>query len=159
MFKRLAQFALGVLVVGLLYLLVSGNLLSPSPLVIAAQLSAIGLAGWARRSFQPGQFSIHAEPKAGPRLATGPYRTIRHLMYAAALLLLWASILGHWSLIPVIVGLLITCEVALRITVEEQLLRASFSDYTAYAQTTKRLIPFILKAVVGEGKQLPTVIG
>lgn len=142
--NRIAQSALFVLGIGLLYLLISGKLLSSSPFVIVAQLIAIALSGWARRSFQPGQFSIYAEPKAGQRLAAGPYRTIRHPMYAAALLLLWASILGHWSLMPVIVGLLVTGGVALRIMVEEQFLHTHFSDYGAYARTTKRLIPFII---------------
>jgi protein-S-isoprenylcysteine O-methyltransferase Ste14 len=65
-------------------------------------------------------------------------------MYAAALLLIWSSILGHWSLVPVIIGLIVTGEIALRIMTEEQFLRTRFSDYAAYAHKTKRIIPFLI---------------
>ena len=125
MIRTVANLALPILLVALLYLLLSGNLLSSSPFVIAAQVLAIGVSVWARQSFRAAQFSIMAEPKAGPLLSTGPYRWIRHPMYASALLLLWASILGHFSIIPVIVGLLVTGVIALRIVTEEQFLRAS----------------------------------
>lgn len=76
--KQIAQFALFILLVALLYLLISGNLLSPSPLVIAGQSFAVALSVWARHSFQAGQFSVQVEPKAGPCLSTGPYQYIRH---------------------------------------------------------------------------------
>lgn len=144
MMKLIARFALPVLLVALLYLLITGNLLSTSPFVIAAQLIAVALSIWARRSFQVEQFSVHAEPKAGPRLSTGPYHYIRHPMYATALLLLWSSILGHWSLMSVMVGLLVTGVVAVRIVAEEQFLYAHFADYAEYAHKTKRLIPFLI---------------
>ena len=106
--KMLSKFALLILIVAILYLLISGNLLSTSPFVIAAQLLAIGFGFWARRSFQTGQFSIDAEPQEGPRLATGPYQFIRHPMYAAALLLVWSSIFGHLSIITAIISLIVT---------------------------------------------------
>lgn len=144
MSRTVANLALPLLLVALLYLLLSRNLLSSSPFVSTAQLLAIGVSIWARQSFRAAQFSVMAEPKAGPLLSTGPYRWIRHPMYASALLLLWASILGHFSAILVIVGLLVTGVIALRIVTEEQFLRASFPDYGIYAQKTKRLIPFLL---------------
>jgi len=132
------------LLVAILYLLISGNLLSWSPFVIAGQLLAIALSIWARKSFQGRQFSIHAEPVKGSLLSIGPYRFIRHPMYAAALLLVWASILGHLSLIPVIVGLVVTGVIAVRVATEEQFLRARYPDYTEYARRTKRIIPAII---------------
>jgi protein-S-isoprenylcysteine O-methyltransferase Ste14 len=142
--KLIAKLALPLLIVAILSLLISGNLLSPSPFVIAAQLCAIALSVWARRSFQVDQFNIHPEPKEGPLLLTGPYQVIRHPMYAAALLLIWSSILGHLSLLTVVVGLMVTGVVAVRIVVEEQFLRTRFPDYAAYVHKTKRIIPFIL---------------
>lgn len=144
MTKTVANLALPLLIVALVYLLLSGNLLSSSPFVIAAQVCAIGVAVWARRSFHAGQFSVTAEPKDGPLLSTGPYRWIRHPMYASALLLLWATILGHFSLLPGLIGLIVTGAIALRIVTEEQFLRTSFPDYVEYAHKTKRLIPFLL---------------
>jgi protein-S-isoprenylcysteine O-methyltransferase Ste14 len=144
MLKLIAKFALPILIVAILYLLISGNLLSSSPFVIAAQLVAVALSVWARRSFQAGQFSIFAEPKEGPLLSNGPYQFIRHPMYAAALLLIWASILGHLSIITVIIGLIVTISVAVRIVAEEQFLRERFPDYAEYSRKTKRIIPFVI---------------
>jgi hypothetical protein len=72
MIKILANLALPILIVAILILLISGNLLSSSPFVITAQIAAIALSFWARRSFHTGQFNITAEPKEGPLLSTGP---------------------------------------------------------------------------------------
>ncbi len=140
----ISKSALLILAAAILYLLISGNLLSPSLLVIVGQLVAIALSIWARRSFQAGQFNIHAEPREGSMLSSGPYQYIRHPMYAAALLLIWISVIGHLSAATVIVGIVVTAAIAVRITTEDQLLRASFPAYAAYADATKRVIPFVI---------------
>jgi protein-S-isoprenylcysteine O-methyltransferase Ste14 len=142
--KLISKFALLILITAILYLLVSGNLLSPSPFVIGGQLLAVALSIWARRSFQRGQFSIHAEPVKGLLLSTGPYAFIRHPMYTAALLLIWSSVLGHLFPIPVIVGLIVTGAIAVRIMTEEPLLLAQYPDYVAYSRKTKLVIPFLV---------------
>ncbi|MFN8386833.1 MAG: hypothetical protein U0X92_10485 [Anaerolineales bacterium] len=49
-------------------MLLSKNLLSPSPLIIAIQVLALAPGVWARRTFQAGQFSTHAEVKDGQLL-------------------------------------------------------------------------------------------
>ena len=142
--KLISKFALLILLAGILYLLISGNLLSKSPLVIILQITAVLLSIWARRSFNSGQFNINVEPLGGPLLLTGPYRYIRHPMYAAALLLIWPSIIGHLHIISVVSGLLITCVIAIRIVDEDKTLREHFTDYERYSDTTKRIIPFLI---------------
>jgi protein-S-isoprenylcysteine O-methyltransferase Ste14 len=142
--KLISKFALLIVILAILYLLISGNLFSRSPLIIAGQLLALALGIWARRSFQGGQFSIHAEPAGGSLLLTGPYQFIRHPMYTFALLLVWVSILGHLSLITVVVGLIVTGVIAIRIVTEEQFLQARYPDYAEYSGQTKRIIPFII---------------
>jgi len=77
MMRLISKFALLIVTLVILYLLISGNLLSRSPLIIAGQLLAIALAIWARRSFQGGQFSIQAEPVEGPLLLARPYQFLR----------------------------------------------------------------------------------
>jgi protein-S-isoprenylcysteine O-methyltransferase Ste14 len=144
MMKSISKFALLILIVAIMYLLISGNLLSPSPFVIAAQLGAVLLGIWARRSFQAGQFSIHADPKEGQLLRTGPYQFIRHPMYAAALLLIWSSILGHASLINAVMGVIVTGVIVIRIATEEQFLRTRYPDYAEYSRKIRRIIPFTI---------------
>ncbi len=142
--KSISKLALPILIVAILYLLISGNLLAPSPFVIAAQLAAVVLSLWARRSFQAGQFSIHADPKEGQLLMTGPYQFIRHPMYAAALLLIWSSILGHASLINAVMGAIVTGVIVIRIATEERFLRTHYPDYAEYSRKTRRIIPFTI---------------
>jgi protein-S-isoprenylcysteine O-methyltransferase Ste14 len=142
--KLISKFALLIMIIAILYLLISGNLLSPSPFVIAGQLLAIALSIWARRSFQSGQFSLHAEPVKGSLVSTGPYQFIRHPMYTAALLLVWSSTLGHLFLVTAVIGLIVTGAIAVRIVTEEQLLRARYPDYVEYSRKTKLIIPFII---------------
>ena len=144
MMNLITKLALPTTIGALLFLLISGNLLSSSPFVIVAQVAAVALSVWARRLFQRGQFSIHSEPKEGPLMSSGPYRFIRHPMYAAALLLLWSSILGHVSITTVMIGLVVTSVIAARIVAEERFLRARFPEYTTYSRTTKRIIPLVL---------------
>ena len=142
--KLISKFALLITILAILYFLISGNLFTSSPFVIATQLLAVALGIWVRRSFQGRQFSIHAEPAEGTLLFTGPYQVIRHPMYAAALLLVWSSILGHLSIINVVIGLIVTGVVAVRIVTEEQFLQARYPDYTEYSRKTKQIIPFII---------------
>jgi len=144
MMKLISNFALLILILAILYLLISGNLISTSPFVIAGQLIAIGLSIWARRSFKDGQFSIHAQPVDRPLLLSGPYKFIRHPMYSSALLLIWSGIFGHISMINVIIGLIVTSIIVVRIVVEEQLLRTTYPDYDDYSKRTKRIIPFVI---------------
>ena len=120
------------------------SLFSPSPFVIAGQVAAVALAIWSRRSFAQGSFRITASPAAETVLRRGPYRFVRHPMYAAAALFVWSSILGHWSLVNAAIGGVVLGNLALRITIEERLLRAHFADYAQYAQSTKCLVPFLL---------------
>jgi len=142
--KRIANFALPILILSLIFLMVTGNFFSASPFVIAAQALAVALMIWARRRFKSGQFSVLAEPKEGPLMSNGPYRLIRHPMYAAGLLLIWSSVLGHLSIITAVVAVIVTCVIFLRIGVEEQYLRERFADYAEYARKTKRVIPYVV---------------
>jgi len=143
MLTIISKFSSLFMLAGVLLLLVRGDLFSWSPLVIIAQVGALALAIWARRTFAKDQFSTHPQPAAGPMINAGPYKYIRHPMYAAALLLLWSGILSHLSLINLLIGLVVTFTTAIRIINEERLLSEHFPDYAQYAGKTKRLIPGI----------------
>ena len=141
--KIISKLALPITLLAGLYLLLSGNLFSVNPFLVV-QLLAIAVMPWARRSFQPGQFNIHAEPKEGQLISSGPYKFIRHPMYASALVIIWGGILGHFSLVNLIVGLIVTVTISIRIMVEEQFLLNTYPEYADFSRKTKLIVPFIL---------------
>jgi protein-S-isoprenylcysteine O-methyltransferase Ste14 len=77
-------------------------------------------------------------------ITTGPYRLVRHPLYAGALLYIAGTslLLGSWwglVAVPVLAILL-----ALRIGIEEKALRAGLAGYDDYAQQVPyRLIPYV----------------
>jgi protein-S-isoprenylcysteine O-methyltransferase Ste14 len=141
--RFLSKIAPGITVATILFLLVRRQLFSRSPVVIALQIGAVALAFIARRSFAAGQFRVGAPPAAGGVIERGPYRYIRHPMYAAATLLVGAGILSHPSTVNAAAGAVFLVGAMSRIVVEEQFLRARYPEYTMYAQRTKRLVPFV----------------
>ncbi len=141
--KQLSKFFFPLFVLSIVYLLLTKNLLSPSPLIIAIQVLALALGIWARRTFQAGQFSTHAEVNDGQLLVKGPYRVIRHPIYTTVLTLVWSSVAGYPSLITVIVSVFMTIVTIARIATEEEFLRARYPAYEEYASKTKRIIPYI----------------
>jgi protein-S-isoprenylcysteine O-methyltransferase Ste14 len=117
--------------------------LSVAGLVLCVAALALGLA--ARRSLGPA-YSPHSTASPGQSLVTrGPYRWVRHPLYAAALL--WAA---GWPLIlssvwgaGVAAGL-VTPAVLLRIRVEEALLLEKHGQaFAEYQHRSWRLLPFL----------------
>jgi len=77
-------------------------------------------------------------------ITTGPYRIVRHPMYAGAFLLLiftpWA--LGSWVALPLPIPLILV--IILRLLDEEKYLATSLSGYETYRRQVRyRLIPYI----------------
>ena len=138
--------ALPLLVVigAIVFLALTHSLLSASPLVIAVQLAAIALSVSARLSFPRDAFRVVAAPGGSEIIRRGPYRFIRHPMYAAALLFIWSAILSHLSWLNVSVGVVVTAFACARVIAEERLLRQRFPAYVDYARSTKAVIPFVI---------------
>ena len=143
MFRLLSRIAPLLVGLPILVLLERHNLFAWSPLIIALQAAALVLNISARAAFSKGQFRVGAEPAAGLLLTRGPYRIIRHPMYAGALLFLWAAVLGHPSLFNASLGVIATAAAFIRMREEERRLGACYPEYSAYADRTKRLIPYL----------------
>jgi len=122
---------------------VTGNLFSSSAYVITVQVAAVVLNVWARTSFQSGTFRVTAAPGAASLITRGPYRFIRHPMYSAALVFIWAGVASHISILTLAIGMTVTVVCIGRVIVEERLLRAKYPEYQEYSRTTKALIPFV----------------
>ena len=141
MVSRLAGL---VMVAAVLVLIATGNFYSPSALVIACQVGAVALAVWARRAFAPGQFGATPTPRGEALIRRGPYRWVRHPMYAASLLLIWPTVLSHRSALSLAIGAAVTLVVIPRILDEERQLREAYPEYAEYARSTKALVPFVV---------------
>ena len=142
--SRLILTYAGPLQVLLLLLLgVTGNLFSDDPLVIAGQILGLAVTVSARIAFGRQKFNISATPADGPLLRKGPYRVIRHPMYAGVLLMFIATVFGHPTILAAAVLLVDLIVILWRIQIEENLLKTTYPDYAEYSLKTTRLIPFI----------------
>lgn len=120
------------------------SLFAPSVPVIAVQVSAFALMVWARRTFGLRSFHADATPTAGGVVTTGPYRYVRHPIYAAILLFLLAGAVSYPSITSAIFATTAIIGTALRITMEERLMRERYPEYASYAAKTARIVPFVL---------------
>ncbi|WP_331373126.1 methyltransferase family protein [Sinorhizobium chiapasense] len=77
-------------------------------------------------------------------VTTGPYRYVRHPLYASALIFVAGSslLLGSWWGLGAVLVLLVL--LAIRIRIEEKALRTGLAGYDAYAARVRyRLVPFV----------------
>jgi len=119
-------------------------ILGAGPLTIGIQIAAFGLMVWARVTFGKRSFHATANPTGGGLVTNGPYRYLRHPIYAAALYFMWAGIAVHWSAANALIGLIATAGLAVRMLAEETLIVGKYPEYADYARRTRRVIPFVL---------------
>jgi protein-S-isoprenylcysteine O-methyltransferase Ste14 len=140
----ISRYALLLVIGAAVLLAATDGLFSSSAVVIAAQFLAVGISIWARRSFPTNSFRVDATPSAETVIRRGPYRLIRHPMYSAALLFIWAAVLSHFSVRTGAIGTAVTIIIALRVVFEERLLRERYPDYEAYTKVTKAIVPYLI---------------
>lgn len=143
MLKVISMLGLVVMIGALIGLYEIGVLFTSQPIVIALQVSAVALMVWARVTFGRRSFHAAANPTAGGLVTTGPYRIIRHPIYTAACLFGWGSIVVHWSLVSVALGILLLLGALMRMICEEQLVKQKYPEYVEYAKVTKRMVPYL----------------
>ena len=143
MAKALSVVGYLAMIGGLLGLIFSRKLLSPSPFVIAPQAAALLLMLWARFTFGRRSFHAVANPTEGALVTTGPYRFIRHPIYTAVCLFVLPAVVAHWSVVSVVCGTLVLAAALLRIFLEEKMLVARYPEYRQYAARTPRMLPLI----------------
>ena len=82
-------------------------------------------------------------PEARTLTTSGPYRLVRHPLYACEIGAALALTLSAPYLTTVVTTAAFVAVQYLRSHYEERLLRATFPEYGAYARRTRRLIPFV----------------
>jgi protein-S-isoprenylcysteine O-methyltransferase Ste14 len=141
--RTISLAALLLMALALTGLAVRGAFFSSQPVAIMSEVAAVALMIWARLTFGHRSFNAAANPKAGGLVTRGPYRFIRHPIYTAACVFGWSGILAHWSLINVLLGVLLIAGAVSRMMCEERLIIEVYPEYRDYAQTTKRMVPYI----------------
>jgi protein-S-isoprenylcysteine O-methyltransferase Ste14 len=139
--RRLSLVGFALIVIALGALLIIHAVFSSKPWAIALQVAAALLMLWARVTFGMRSFHADARPTAGGLVTTGPYRYIRHPIYAAIGLFLWAGIFAHVSSLAIVLGIVATIGILVRLHCEETLVTELYPEYRAYAARTKRLVP------------------
>ena len=141
--KSLSIIAYLAMVGGLLVLLATKSVFSPSFVVIATQVAALLLGIWARITFGRRSYHVAANPTEGGLVTTGPYHFIRHPIYTAVCLFTLPGVFAHWTWSSALLGALVVACALGRIFFEEKLLMARYPEYAQYAATTSRMIPFL----------------
>lgn len=141
--KAVSLFGVLLLGGGVVALLERHALIANRPAWIAVQVLAAGLMIWARVTFGRRSFHPAANPTEGGLVTTGPYRYLRHPIYASLLYFCWAAIASHWNLVNALLGVAAIAGAGIRIVAEERLVVLRYPEYAAYAARTKRIIPFL----------------
>ena len=108
---------------------------------------AIGLsfAVWARMHLADQWTSIPAINEEHRLIRTGPYKYLRHPIYAGVLAGLWGTAVVFGNLLVLVLPLLLTIGFFIKARYEEQMMEDEFGDeYLDYKKNTKMLIPGIL---------------
>ena len=125
-------------------------ILMPGPWVatqagfFALELVGVVLGTWAVMTMNVKNLAVLPEVKSGARLVThGPYRWIRHPMYAAMLLVTLALVSEAFSYGRGTCWLILLADLVAKLSYEETVLRKAFPDYDRYRLRTWRLIPWV----------------
>jgi protein-S-isoprenylcysteine O-methyltransferase Ste14 len=140
-FLSIAGFAAAV--AALLWLARRDSLFGVGPISIGLQVAAFAFMVWARIVFGVRSFHAAANTTEGELVTNGPFAFVRNPIYAAVVVFTWTGVAAHFSAFNAALGCVVLLGMLVRIFFEEQMLRARYPEYTAYAQRVKRLVPFV----------------
>ncbi len=132
-----------IAVLGLFFLVYKNYIISKNPIIIIIQLLSVCLMIWARITFKSRSFHLMANPTEGGLVTNGPYRWLRHPIYAAIIYFSWACLVAFPKTDVLIAVLFITVGLFTRMVFEEIALNKAYPEYAEYSKQAKRLIPFI----------------
>lgn len=133
-----------VCVLAIIVLLVEKSLIAGELWLQVLQVLSLLLMVWARLTFGRRSFHAAADPTEGGIITSGPYRLIRHPIYASVLYVIWIGVLSHRAPLSIVLGLIASAGLAIRMYAEEKLVIARYPEYAVYAGRTKRVVPFVL---------------
>lgn len=111
---------------------------------MVTQILAILLGLWAVTTMHLGHFNIVPDPLPDIQLvSTGPYRWIRHPMYASLVLFFLPIAIQSTQFETWLVYLILVVNLIVKLHYEEKLLQTKLTDYRIYQEHTKKLIPYL----------------
>ena len=120
-------------------------ILAREPTAIGVQLVAVVFFVWARLTMGWRSFHATADPlERAPLVTRGPYRLVRHPIYASLWWFVWAGVADHLTLFNAACAVVVAAGLLLRMLLEERLLTERFQEYREYSQRTRRIIPFVI---------------
>lgn len=120
----------------------TGAVLPPNLPIGVLQFAAFTLMGWTITLLGIGRFNARPEVHSRARLVvTGPYRVVRHPMYAAVLTLAFAWLLGRFTWSGLVCWAALFAVAFAKMQIEEQALAVRFPEYATYRRRTARLLP------------------
>ncbi len=135
--------AYALLAIPLAFLVLTRRFFSPSPVAIALQVVGMLVVVWARLTFGMRSFHVGSNATQGGLVTTGPYRYVRHPIYAGILVILAGVLVGHRDVDTLIAVGCAAAALAVRLLAEERAVVRTYPEYAHYAQRTKRLIPWL----------------
>jgi protein-S-isoprenylcysteine O-methyltransferase Ste14 len=133
-----------LMVVGLVWMVERREVLARSLPAMIVQGGAVALMIAARITFGRRSFHAAATPTAGGLVTSGPYRWLRHPIYAAVLYFVWSAAIDYHSPQALVAAGLVTAGAAVRMYAEETLLIGKYPEYAGYRARTSRVIPFVV---------------
>lgn len=143
--SRLASYSLvAIQFACLIAIALTGSILAHNPALLVMEVAAVLLGLWAILTVRIGNVNVLPDPRQEAVLVqSGPYRWIRHPMYAALLLGALALVLDSPSTLRWILWIVLLIDLLIKLHYEERMLQEHFGGYEAYMAISKRLIPYL----------------
>jgi protein-S-isoprenylcysteine O-methyltransferase Ste14 len=91
-----------------------------------------------------GNFNIVPYPVVnGNLVSVGPYKVIRHPMYASIFIFALTLTTGQFDYYKLFISLVLVADLITKMFFEEGLLCIFYPEYKSYMLKTKRVIPFV----------------
>lgn len=129
----------------LLFIFLTGPVIAQNIIFLVLEGIGFFIGLWAVFEMRTSVLRISAEvSKKSSLITTGPYRFIRHPMYASLAIIAFSLVIDHFTLVRFAALLILLLDLTIKINFEEKLLESHFKEYKTYKEKTKyQLIPFV----------------